>query len=344
MRITHFSLSLVIFLLINLSASHAVTVYFQNGDRLSGELISLDSSQTTIKPNAGGEVTFNTNKVKSLETDQTVTVRFKSNRYLTGKIKPRDNAMIVQVDKRELTRTFGVEEIDQIFLEDPRNKLKKKLSVNLDGELNLGASQQEGNTNKESYHTDGRLRARTLENRYTLSFEYNQEQTNDQLTEENSTVFGKYDHFLSPKWFMYTSSTFEQNTFENLELLSNFSMGMGYQFLETEKRLLSFETGASYTNETYEDTTPSENSLGIRYALNYERQVYESTELFHFQEGLLGSGDEGDFDFRSRTGLRFPLAGGFQSTLQFKLDWNQEPTSGNVSTDRKYLLTLGYRF
>lgn len=251
--------------------------------------------------------------------------------------------MIIRQDE-ETQREFVLDDVSKVFPDDPRSMLRQRLEVDLSGNIDVGLERMSGNTNRESYHANGTIRARTPENRYTFGFRYNQEETDNTLTEENALTFAKYDHFLGEKWFLFASTTLEQDTFQSLDLRSSFSSGLGYQFFETDDQFLLLETGISYKNETFTNAAPSEESFGTRYSIDYEQVLLQNVRFFHFQEGFSESGEEGDFTLRSRSGFRFPIAEGLQSTLQMNLDWDEEPAAGSVNTDRHYIFSLGYSF
>lgn len=326
------------------SLAQTDTLRFRNGDVLTGKLKSFGEETVTFETTFDGTIEADRKRVLSLESDRPLTVRFRDGRYFTGilSVTDGDTARIRNQQGAEQPLTF--EDVQSIYVDDPRESLREQLEVKMTGSVNAGANKQSGNTNKKSFHLDANMRARTPQNRFTFGARYNQEQTNDKLTEENSLAFGKYDHFVGEKWFLFGSTTLEQDTFENLNLRSSISTGFGYQFTETEEQFLLLETGISYINETYEDATPSKDNFGARYALDYEQALYKASSFFHYQETLAGSGETGDVNFRSRTGFKFPLAKGLQSTLQMNLDWTDNPKGANVSTDRQYLFTLGYTF
>ena len=320
------------------------TLYLQNGDVITGKIQSFDEESATLETPYEGTVTINRSEIRYLTSERPLTIRFRDGTYFTGRFQSGEEGRILLRQQEDAERTINLDEVREIFPEDPRTMLRRRLEVDLSGNINAGFNRVSGNTNRESYHLDGNMRARTPTNRYTLGFRYNQEQTNGNLTEENALTFGKYDHFLGERWFLFASTTLEQDTFQDLDLRSNFSSGVGYQFYETKERFLLLETGISYINETYTNGVSSEDSFGTRYAIDYEEGLIQDVRFFHFQEGLSGSDEEGTFRFRSRTGFRFPIAQGLQSTLQMNLDWDEDPPAGNRNTDREYIFTLGYSF
>lgn len=324
--------------------AQADTLRFRNGDVLTGELESFGEETITLRTAYEGTVEASRDRIRSLETDRSLTVQFRDGTYFTGSISLTDDDTMAIENEQGAQQTLDLEGVRSIYVDDPREALRDQLEVKLSGSVNANANKQSGNTDKESFHLDGDVRARTPENRFTFGFKYNQEQTNDNLTEENALAFGKYDHFLGEKWFLFGSTTLEQDTFESLDLRSSVSTGLGYQFYETDDQFLLLEAGLSYINESYDNANPARDHFGSRYAIDYERALVGESSFFHYQESLIGTGETGDVNFRSRTGLRFPLADGLQSTLQMNLDWDEEPRGDNVSTNRQYLFTLGYSF
>lgn len=66
--------------------------------------------------------------------------------------------------------------------------------------------------------------------------------------------------------------------------------------------------------------------------------------LFHAQDGNASLEEVGDLVVRTKTGLRWPLAGGLSATAQLNLDWESDPAPGRSRTDRAVLPGLGYEW
>ena len=62
------------------------------------------------------------------------------------------------------------------------------------------------------------------------------------------------------------------------------------------------------------------------------------------REALVGIEDPKKAFVKSITGFRMPMVAKINATVQYNVDWENQPASGRVSTDRTVLLTLGYQF
>ncbi len=325
-------------------AVHADEIRLKNGDRFNGALQRLDATEATVNTSFSGELTVPREKILTISTTKPVTVVLEENRYLTGRLVVDTGARMSLSSEEGMFRQgdpFRLEDVKSIYRVDPREVVRQRLDVKLSGHLNVGVDVSEGNTEEEKYDLNGQLQARTPRNRYTVTAQYHQAESDGTQTAKNAQGSLKYDHFLGEKWFLYNTLSLEKDEFKNLNLRTSVGAGIGYQAYESEELSLYIEAGPAYINEDFV-STPDESSFGGGYAINYEHKWREWVRFFHGQEGLYGQ--DTDFIFRSRTGARIPLGAGFQSTVQFNLDWDGDPPAGTENTDRRYLFLLGYTF
>jgi len=177
---------------------------------------------------------------------------------------------------------------------------------------------------------------------YTIGAEYNREEDQGEKTTKNITGFGKYDHFLNQKWFLYSSVFFEKDEFKDLNLRSSIGAGVGYQFFETPLTNLSLEAGLAYVNEDFEEGVDDDYPAG-RWSLDFDRYLVDKIiQFFHFHEGFIGLEDTDDFFIRTRTGLRVPVYKNIKATVQYNFDYDKSPTPGREKEDEMFIFTLGY--
>jgi putative salt-induced outer membrane protein YdiY len=127
-----------------------------------------------------------------------------------------------------------------------------------------------------------------------------------------------------------------------VDLRSIFGGGYGLQIVEDERSSLSLRGGIDYitveriagANEDYPAF-----GWGLRAA---HRLGQSQVELFHDQDGFLQLTDGSGVILRSRTGLRAPVAGRLNASLQLNVDWEENPAPGRKSTDSRLLVGLGY--
>jgi putative salt-induced outer membrane protein YdiY len=320
-----------------------------DGSRIFGTLERLDAAQAKLSGTFNGNLTVPRRTIVRIETEEPVTVQLSDGAYLTGRVTTTEaEVIVVHVDKTG-TRTVELDDVRGVYREDPLAIQRLELASEATGNANVGINLTSGNSQTQNLHLDGRLITRTKRNRYTLSGEYNQQESRDVLVKENWAGLVKYDYFVSDRWFWFNSVNFESNEFADLKLRSALAAGLGFQFFESEYRSLSIELGPSYIDENFE-TAEDENYLGSRWAVNYDQKLGKSLAFYHYHEGLLGLEDTDDLTIRSRTGLLMNLTDHIIARIQTAVDWDRSPPEGTPAaedtkaTDYQHTLTIGYAF
>ena len=320
--------------------------HLASGDRLIGEIRSVDADYVIITTPYAENIELPRADVVALLTDDPVTVLFNDGSYLTGRfVAAAPPALRLEHERTGAIMPFPLSDVESVFRGDPMEAAAARERVELTGIANVGVDRRRGNSDTDNYHLDLELRARTPLNRYTASFELNQQRASGLKIQDNAAALIKYDHFLREKVFLFNSASFERDPFQDLSLRSALAAGLGYQFFESEERMLSVEAGPTYVDEDF-TTAPDQQFFGLRWAANYEQRLWSADLLrfFHFQEGLLGLEDTDDIIVRTRTGLRVSMTKRLRATAQYNADWDNSPAPGNAKVDEAYLLTLGYEW
>jgi putative salt-induced outer membrane protein YdiY len=313
----------------------------KNGDRLSGQVVRMEEEKLIFKTSYAGEISIKWNEVANLNTDKKIKIVLSDETILQGKTKPTEEGkMKLKMGKIVETVSFNLAEVKAI---NPQPQVTEP-PVKLKGRINVGLTSTRGNTETENHHFDGEFVARTVKNRYTLGAELNKAEDDGEKTVDNIRGYAKYDHFLTEKWFLYSSASAEKDEFKDLNLRTDFGIGVGYQFFETPMMNLSLEAGLTYVNEDYEEGEDNDYPAG-RWAVNFDRYFFEKAfQFFHFHEGFVGLEDTDDLFIRSRTGIKLPIYKKFKATAQYNYDWEKSPKRGRKKADEMYILTLGYEW
>ncbi|MBN4016556.1 DUF481 domain-containing protein [Rhodospirillaceae bacterium AH-315-P19] len=337
----------------------ADVLLLKSGDRLSGTIEEIDPKNLTLQTPYADRLHIRREKIAAIQTDRPLRVTFASGTELEGTILPAYGGMLqlvtpdfrqtwefrltdIQTATRQTTTRATPPKAGSTKVASPVGAEAEKFEWK--GRLNLGFSATGGNTDKENYHVDAETTVRMKRQRVKLTLEYNREKDNGRESEDNAVVSAKYDHFLTKQWFAFLNATVARDPFQDLALRTATGGGVGYQFFDTKKRRLSAEIGINYVKENF-DNQANESYPSARWSIDYEEELFHSRmAIFHFQEGLLGLEDTSDLIIRTHTGLRFPLIHGFIATLQANIDWDNSPALDKTSTDKTYLLTLGYEW
>ena len=329
-----------IFIMCTCSFSYLMAdeLYLKNGDRISGEFLTMKDGKLTIKTSYAGDVGVKWTEVADIKTDKEITVLLSDGTLIKGNPKGFEQDKMI-IDTSKVVEPVSFSMLDVKSINPP-----KEPTVKIKARVNLGVTHTSGNTEKDTTHFDGEFSARTEKNRYTAGGEVNSTKDSGIKTENNSMGYLKYDHFLSKKWFAYSNALFEKDRFKDLNLRSVLGIGSGYQFYETKITNLSLEAGINYVNEDYMTAHDESYSSG-RWAINYDRYFYDKAfQFFHFHEGFVSLENTDDLFIKSRTGIRVPLFEHLTATLQYNVDWDRSPSPGREKTDSALMFTLGYLF
>jgi putative salt-induced outer membrane protein YdiY len=315
----------------------ADTVFLKNGDRITGTVLKLTDDTLLIGTTYAGDIKISWQEVSRLATDEPVRLETKGKEVLSGTLSTsRGGRLSIQDPTSGDYQDVPLTEITAI---NPPDESDLKFS----GHLNLGLTRQRGNTKDDTYHVDGETVLRWPDDRVIISFNADFETTDEVDTQQSANLYGTYDHFFSEKWFMYNGLSFEHDKFSDLRLRTTASIGAGYQVIETEDANLSIQLGPGYVWEDLYESPNRDYAAGV-WSLRYDQLLVKDWNLKAFHNHRLSQSLEStsDYVFISQTGLRAPIFGNFQGTLQFNFDRDNEPGANTKKNDYKYLITLGY--
>lgn len=318
------------------AAAVADEVILKNGDRITGEVIKLEAGRLTIKTPYADDVSIRWEDVDTLSTDEPVSVRVDSQSRVQARIRAAEPGTArLEVGDWLDSQPIALSKIGAM-------SRQPEPPVRVTGRINVGASAASGNTNTERVHANAEIVARSVKNRFTIGGIVNRAKDGDIETESNSRGYMKYDHFISRKWYAYSNADFERDKFKDIRMRTTVGVGSGYQFLETPRTTLSVEAGATYVNTDFE-LQEDESYPAARWASNFDHFLFGSpAQLFHRHEVIFGLEDSDQLFVRTQTGVRFPVVARLNATAQYNVDWEDSPAPGRTSTDRMWMLTLGY--
>lgn len=314
-------------------------VVMKNGDRLSGKIILKSGDKLVLQTSYAGEIEIRWMDVDQLTTDRPVRIILDDKTKLKGILSGVDDTgLSIAVDTNSGPEPVPMERI--VAINPP--EISDFRSA---GQVNLGIERDRGNSDEDNYHLDAELRLRWPDDRLTLSFDGDIEESNSTKTKQKADIAGDYDHFLTEKWYFTTGAFFEHDKFADLNLRTTIGAGPGYQFLETDRTNLSVEAGPGYVWENFDDSKDNDYPVAL-WKLRFDHFVFESFKLqaFHnhsFRQSLRTSSD---YLFRSKTGLRIPVFDQLQVTLQYNYDRDNAPGDDAKKNDHEYLFTAGYKW
>jgi len=311
-------------------------IHLINGDRITGKFIKMQANQLIFETDYAGRVSINWQKVAQLITDKPVKVILSDGKILeTSDMKA--NTPVMYPEKKE-NDEFSLTQVVSINSE-------QKPVVKITARVNAGLEIERGNTDTDDLHVDGELIARAQKHRVTVGGELDKEKSSGDTTAEDWLAYGKYDYFLTAKWFLYFNTLFEHDKFADLDLRSTVGIGSGYQFFESSELNLSVSAGPAYVSEDFIEAG-HDNFYAAQWLINYDQYFFKKfVQLFYRQNGYVSLEDSENWLIETRQGLRFPIYKGFTATAQYNYDYENDPApDAEEKWDSEFMILLGYHF
>ena len=330
----HFTLALVALAAV-VSSLRADEVIFNNGDKLTGTVLSADGGKLKIKTAVAGEVTVDLKDVKTFTTDETLQIQLKDNSMLHEKLAAGPQPQQVTADGK----TLGLDQIKRI-----------NTPTKWTGSVLANGSVARGNTHSEDLGVaaDASLRRddEWHDDRFSLIGAYNfgKQRTNgvDTTSADNWFAQAKYDKFLTEKFYAYALMRYDHDRLAFLNYRLSPGVGVGYQWIESADLNFSTEGGVSYVYEDY--TSGQTDRVALRLAYHVDKKLNDAISLFHDVEWLPAFRNPADYTLNADAGVRAKLSKSFFSEFKVLYQRDSTPAAGAQKDDLRFLLGVGWQF
>jgi putative salt-induced outer membrane protein YdiY len=368
-------------LIVTAAAVSADEIHLTDGSRLVGVAGAMDSDGLSFETSFAGAIRIDAAKIAGIVTDQPMTVALVGGDRVTGTLRyDADNGQRltgttfgdVAIDPSRIVAIWpvgaaapasggaqggaAVEQLraeHQADLETTRQHYETEMaSLREDAarftpkwtaDLELGLNGQSGNT--EEVNFDGRISAKraTQVDRFSLFIEGHFGRQNG-IRNTNEVMGGaRYEIDISERAYAYASTKLEFDEFENLDLRSNVTAGMGYFFIKRDDETLKGRVGAGYQHESFDDGTV-ENQGILEVGVEYEKQFApwllftHETTFFPSLDGL------DDYRLTSETAGEIPIANSdaWKLRIGMRNEYDAMPQPGIDNLDTYYFLNVVY--
>ncbi len=308
-------------------------VTLKNGDRLTGTIESADAKTLVIKTPLEGVVTVEWPAVVSIASDHPLHVGLAGGQMLVGPVTTSDGQVSVATkDAGKVTTTLGAIRVIRSEAEENayeatiQRELHPRLTDLWGGYLDTGLSVTRGNSQTLSFVLSGkavRTSSRDTITVYANSIFANNGTTGPTVTTANAVNGGiRMDLNVSEKTFLFGSTDFQHDEFQQLDLRNVISGGFGYHAIKTDKATFDVYGGGGYDQAFY--STPLTVRSGVltlgesaAYSVNKRTSF---SERFDFYPNLSETGE-----------YRFMLTTSATTALNSWLGWQVTFNDGYVS-------------
>lgn len=310
----------------------ADTVWLDNGDRLSGEIILLDGGKLALKTRYAGQVLIDWKDIDTLSSDKPLLVRRSGfDNEHSERLAAAGTGMVRVLGEREYVLPLA--EIKRLV--PPRPLLEDPLwEGNLDAKLDMKRNQND----VDEWKLKGNTRIEHGRWRHVLRGELERETKNDRKVEDNWELEYDLDRFFTEQWFWRVGLQQNEDEFESIERQRLVGTGPGYRFWDDE--LGRFDLIGQFNRVRLESDVADLAFNTTSLELDYKRLLWGTRLEFYANAELqIPHIDEIDYVLDSEFGLRYRLNQWARLSLLYELD--QLRGQGRTVSDRHYLIGIG---
>lgn len=338
--IIRFALFLILLSFLQPLAS-ADEVLISDGSRLIGELVRHDTEVLKLKTSFAGTLEIDWAEVEEVILSEPGTVLLADDQTLEIKALSREGDQFV---------LYPVASEAPVYVEGSQVKAFEPESWELGegrkrtGRVNLAIEDERGNSESRDYDLDLEFHNRWYKNHLTVLGQLEYDTTRGLTSTDNWTFFANLDHTYTGKWYYSGALLLRQDAFKDLKLRTSVGPALGYRFYDTKQLKLRTEVGVYYMEDDFY-TQVDESFWGPGWYLEYEQMVWKRRlQLYYRHLGTAAANESGKYIWRSWTGVRAPIFGGFNLSAEYEIDYDSEPAVEVKTTDTTFKLKLGYEW
>jgi putative salt-induced outer membrane protein YdiY len=322
-------------------AALADVVYLKNGDRISGKVQRMGDEKLEIETPYADTVKIDRSEVVSIETGEAVDIMVKGGAVSKARLeRVPAGGVTLQSAGGAPASAIPIAELAYI---NPNAK-ESGIGVDWSGRATLGVTDTTGNTETRDAYVDAMLRATAKAWRWTTNGRAKYSENSGQQTAGSWLVGTRYDWLFGERQYLYARATAQRDTFSGIELRWTAGAGYGYKIFESDRTNLEVRAGLDHVS-TQNTVPPDESYLAFGWGVNFDYWIIQDKlQFFHNDEGFSAISSSEGVVVRAETGLRAPIVDDLTANLQVNLDYNSDPAPGFKSTDRTWIVGLGYKF
>lgn len=320
------------------ASSKIDTVYFQHGDRLTGELLSLNKGILKLKTDDGGTVSIEWKNIDSLCILNPLRIIKHNGGIFFGRLYPSGKKGVsILLDEEGKKDEIELQSIVEMI------KLEKRIFDRISGTLSSGFSFIKA-TEVTQFDFAGNIDYKG--EKVILSANYDLVLTSEAgETTQRQTGGAAFERVLPKNWSMQGMLLGESNSEFQLDLRSSVISGVSYNFVRSNSQRLNAGAWLSFNHEFSGDL--SQNNIEAILGLNYSLYIIESPQVSINISGFLIPGLNRPGRLRSdlNTDLKWEMLKDFFLKWSLFHNFDNEPLSGvDIRTDWGTSLGLEFKF
>lgn len=319
-------------------ASKIDTIYFQSGDRITGEVKLMENNYLKLSTDDAGTLNLEWNKIDSVKILNPMRVVFENGEIYFGKLLPSG-----EVKGCIIWGTIGNPKLASLTEIVYMTPLNDKFVNRLSGTLSSGFSYTKANKVMQ-VNIDGSITYLAKKNQVALSYDGIVTSQDSVETTQRQSGGVSFQRLLDNKWFLISKLNFESNSELDLDLRTSLSAGGGNSVVSTNKSYLYLASGLQVTREV----TAGDGHFNIEglIAASYSVFIYDSPKVSFDLTGdaIPSLNDLGRIRYNVNSSLRWEIFSDFYLKWSFYYSYDSRPPSDDASKSDWAVSMLGLEY
>ena len=320
------------------SAIAADEIVLKNGSRILGTVTGVRDGVVTVDTEFAGTLKVKQDQVESLSSGEPIVLKLADGTVVEeSSLRVEGETLLLAADSAPVA-TYPLAEL---AITNPQ-PWELGQGYRWTGQVSLALEMQRGNTDTDELDYGIESIWRSLEDRYTLRFDGEDDEANGIKNAENWTALGKYDRFLEGPLYWGVNASSEHDKFSDLDLRYYVGPYIGRQFHERPLLTLSAEVGGVYVDEDY-IVAEDQDYLGMNWSVDAtSNYISEDSQLYLKHTGIWNLDQTEDIILNLTLGLSFPLLFNIDGAAEILLEYDSGLPPEVESVDQTYRFRVGY--
>jgi hypothetical protein len=314
------------------------TVYFQDGDRITGEVKELSYNRLRLSTDNGGTISIEWNKVDSVVFLNTLRIVLDDGKIYYGQVHSGTDAGTGTI------RPIGGGDI-YIYLVRivSLTPVEERVIDRLNGLLSSGFSYVKA-TQVIQFAVNASLDYDAARNHVGLFYDGNMSNDPINLFNQRQKGGANYKRYLPKNWFVIGQWTAETNTELELDLRTGFAVGGGNSLINTNRMRLDAGAGVQFNREQSLDLHSF--NLESVFIGDYYIYIFEAPDInFDIKASLIPSlSDFGRIRTELNSNLRWEVLNDFFLKWTFYYSFDSRPLTEDASKTDWAVTMLGIEY
>lgn len=250
----------------------------KNGARLVGKITKIDGLVVTLSTDYAGDIEVKQGEVVNITTDEVRFVRLSGGTVMAGTVAPApEGGGKIQIVGADGMITTSVDKVSATWETNGTDPALKALAPKWTIEASADLAGKTGNS--EQFGTAVNARAKRIGTTDVLQFytAYNRQKSDGDVSADQFKAGLDYANNYSGRksWYLRDEAGFDR--VKDIELYNIAASGIGYDFIKTERQILTGRFGLAFRYEGYVNpATDDVKSFGFDFGLHHERTFRNS--------------------------------------------------------------------